>query len=178
MIDVLRGSSSERLQRLGHDRLSTYGIGTELDKMQWRGVVRQLLARGLLRLDDAGHGGLRLDPSCRGVLRGEESIHLREEQARPARPARPARRDTARSVSAMDPEDRSLWERLRALRTELAREQGVPPYVIFSDATLLEMVASAPRTPEEMAGITGVGQHKLERYGDAFIRAIEGHFGL
>ncbi|WP_018864222.1 DNA helicase RecQ [Thioalkalivibrio sp. ARh3] len=178
VIDVLRGSSSERLQRLGHDRLSTYGIGTELDKMQWRGVVRQLLARGLLRLDDAGHGGLRLDPSCRGVLRGEESIHLREEQARPARPARPARRDTARSVSAMDPEDRSLWERLRALRTELAREQGVPPYVIFSDATLLEMVASAPRTPEEMAGITGVGQHKLERYGDAFIRAIEGHFGL
>ena len=78
----------------------------------------------------------------------------------------------------MDSEDRALWEALRTLRTDLARDQGVPPYVIFSDATLLEMVAAAPRTRDEMAGISGVGQHKLERYGDAFIQAIEGHFGL
>ncbi|WP_024327036.1 DNA helicase RecQ [Thioalkalivibrio sp. AKL19] len=181
VIDVLRGSASERLTRLGHDRLSTFGIGKELDKAQWRGVVRQLLARGLLRLDEEGYGGLKLDPACRPVLRGEEGIHLREEVARPekgARSASPARRDTARSVAAMDTEDRSLWEVLRGLRTELARDQGVPPYVIFSDATLLEMVAAAPRTRDEMAGISGVGQHKLERYGDAFIKAIEGHFGL
>ncbi|WP_019583992.1 DNA helicase RecQ [Thioalkalivibrio sp. ALE16] len=181
VIDVLRGSASERLSRLGHDRLSTFGIGKELDKAQWRGVVRQLLARGLLRLDEEGYGGLKLDPACRPVLRGEESIHLREEVARPereARAARPARRDTARSVAAMDSEDRALWEALRALRTDLARDQGVPPYVIFSDATLLEMVAAAPRSRDEMAGISGVGQHKLERYGDAFIKAIEGHFGL
>ncbi|WP_018878525.1 DNA helicase RecQ [Thioalkalivibrio sp. ALE28] len=181
VIDVLRGSASERLSRLGHDRLSTFGIGKELDKAQWRGVVRQLLARGLLRLDEEGYGGLKLDPACRPVLRGEESIHLREELARPereARTARPARRDTARSVAAMDSEDRALWEALRALRTDLARDQGVPPYVIFSDATLLEMVAAAPRSRDEMAGISGVGQHKLERYGDAFIKAIEGHFGL
>ncbi|WP_018881363.1 MULTISPECIES: DNA helicase RecQ [unclassified Thioalkalivibrio] len=181
VIDVLRGSASERLSRLGHDRLSTFGIGKELDKAQWRGVVRQLLARGLLRLDEEGYGGLKLDPACRPVLRGEDSIHLREEVARPereARTARPARRDTARSVAAMDSEDRALWEALRALRTDLARDQGVPPYVIFSDATLLEMVAAAPRSRDEMAGISGVGQHKLERYGDAFIKAIEGHFGL
>ncbi|WP_018879877.1 DNA helicase RecQ [Thioalkalivibrio sp. ALE9] len=181
VIDVLRGSASERLSRLGHDRLSTFGIGKELDKAQWRGVVRQLLARGLLRLDEEGYGGLKLDPACRPVLRGEDSIHLGEEVARPereARTARPARRDTARSVAAMDSEDRALWEALRALRTDLARDQGVPPYVIFSDATLLEMVAAAPRSRDEMAGISGVGQHKLERYGDAFIKAIEGHFGL
>ncbi|WP_038053646.1 DNA helicase RecQ [Thioalkalivibrio sp. ALJ1] len=181
VIDVLRGSASERLTRLGHDRLSTFGIGKELDKAQWRGVVRQLLARGLLRLDEEGYGGLKLDPACRPVLRGAEPVHLREEAARPERAARsasPARRDTARSVAAMDSEDRALWEALRSLRTDLARDQGVPPYVIFSDATLLEMVASAPRSREEMAGVSGVGQHKLERYGDAFIRTIEGHFGL
>ncbi|WP_018140247.1 DNA helicase RecQ [Thioalkalivibrio sp. ALJ7] len=181
VIDVLRGSASERLTRLGHDRLSTFGIGKELDKAQWRGVVRQLLARGLLRLDEEGYGGLKLDPACRPVLRGDEPVHLREEAARPERAARsasPARRDTARSVAAMDSEDRALWEALRSLRTDLARDQGVPPYVIFSDAALLEMVASAPRSREEMAGVSGVGQHKLERYGDAFIRAIEGHFGL
>ena len=178
VIDVLRGSKSERLVRLGHDRLSTFGIGTELDKAQWRGVVRQLLARGLLRMDAEGYGGLKLDPSCRAALRGEEPIHLRVEAARPARPAKPSRRDTASSVAAMDTEDRALWETLRGLRTELAREQGVPPYVIFSDATLLEMVASAPRTLDEMAGVSGVGAHKLERYGEAFIRAIEGHFGI
>ncbi|MGM0554421.1 MAG: DNA helicase RecQ [Pseudomonadota bacterium] len=181
VISVLRGGSGDRMARLGHDRLSTFGIGTELETAQWRGVVRQLLARGLLRLDPEGHGSLRLDPSCRPVLRGETALHLRREVAAPAPKsgtAKPVRRDTARSVANMDTDDRALWEALRGLRTELAREQGVPPYVIFSDATLLEMVACAPRTPEEMAGITGVGQHKLERYGDAFIKVIAGHLGL
>jgi ATP-dependent DNA helicase RecQ len=178
VIDVLRGSGGERLTRLGHDRLSTFGIGTELDKSQWQGVVRQLLARGLLRLDAQGYGGLQLDAACRPVLRGEERIHLRSETARPAPSTRPVRRDTARSVAALDAEDRALWGGLRGLRTELAREQGVPPYVIFSDATLLEMVAVAPRSRDEMAAISGVGEHKLERYGDRFLRAIAGHFGL
>ena len=181
VIGVLRGSRGERLARLGHDQLSTFGIGTELETAQWRGVVRQLLARGLLRLDPEGHGSLRLDPSCRPVLRGEAELHLRREIAAPSPKSgagKPARRDTARSVAEMDAEDRALWEALRGLRTELAREQGVPPYVIFSDATLLEMVASAPRSPEEMAGITGVGQHKLERYGGAFLGVIARHLGL
>ena len=178
VIDVLRASGSERLTRLGHDRLSTFGIGTELDKAQWRGVVRQLLARGLLRLDAQGYGGLQLDPACRPVLRGEERLHLRSEAARPAPSPRAGRRETARSVAALDTEDRGLWEALRGLRTDLAREQGVPPYVIFSDATLLEMVAAAPRSRDEMAAISGVGEHKLERYGDRFLRAIAGHFGL
>ncbi|WP_018936847.1 DNA helicase RecQ [Thioalkalivibrio sp. ALJ24] len=178
VIAVLRGSRSERLTRLGHDRLSTFGIGSELDERQWRGLVRQLLARGLLRLDPEGYGGLRLDPACRAVLRGEQSLYLRHEHPGGARPARAARRNTARSVAGLDAEDRALWDTLRRLRQKLATDQGVPPYVIFNDATLLEMVAGTPRTADELLGISGVGQHKLDRYGEAFLTAIHEHLGL
>ena len=172
LVQVLTGSNEERIRSFGHDRISTFGIGTELGTGEWRGVFRQLIARGYLSVDLEGHGSLRLDPRCRALLRGEEELWLR-------RDARPARRATGRGKTAAPaagifdaPEDRQLWEALRARRRELAASQGVPPYVVFHDATLAEMVRRRPATAEELATISGVGERRLAAYGEAFLELL------
>jgi ATP-dependent DNA helicase RecQ len=172
LVQVLTGSDDERIRSFGHDRVSTFGIGTELGAGEWRGVFRQLIAHGYLSVDLDGHGSLRLDPRCRGLLRGEEELWLR-------RDTRPARRAAVRGKSAAPapgffdaPEDRQLWEALRARRRELAATQGVPPYVVFHDATLAEMVRRRPGTAAELATISGVGERRLAAYGDAFLELL------
>ena len=178
VIDVLRGAATERIRRLGHDRLSTYGIGADLDPFAWRGVFRQLVARGLLAPAPDGYGALRLTDAARPVLRGEQPVPLRRDVLAP-RPAR-SRTDKRKAPAALtapdgrpaDPAALALFERLRAWRRREAAAQGVPPYVIFHDRTLAAMALHRPRTPAELLAIDGVGEKKLERYGEGVLGVI------
>jgi ATP-dependent DNA helicase RecQ len=172
LIEVLRGSGNERIRRFGHDRISTFGIGAELSVDQWRSVYRQLVAAGLAMVDLEAHGALKLTEQSRPVLRGERQMWLRRD---PERRHRQGRQGSPSGEATLDPEASLLWERLRAHRRALAQEQGVPPYVIFGDATLKEMLGYRPRDPGELARISGVGAVKLERYGDGFLRVLGEH---
>jgi ATP-dependent DNA helicase RecQ len=179
LVDVLLGKDDERIRRFGHDRQSTFGIGAELDVKGWRGLYRQLIARGLLAVDVDGHGGLRLTEACRPVLRGEETLWLRRETAAPKR-ARAPRGGGAKSAGGekapaggfASAADRELWDALRGLRLELSRERNVPPYVIFHDATLAEMVRRRPATLAELGALSGIGERKLAAFGEQFLAAI------
>ena len=168
LIDVLLGRDDERMRRFGHDKISTFGIGTELAEKEWRAVFRQLVARGYLSVDAEGHGGLALDESCRPLLKGEESLLLGRQHLETKRKSRKAKAGTPAAQVAGDP----LFEALRAKRRELAQAQGVPPYVVFADKTLAAMVADRPQSLAEFARLSGVGEAKLERYGEAFLAVI------
>jgi ATP-dependent DNA helicase RecQ len=173
VIDVLRGIEGERMRQLGHDRLTTFGIGADMDEKGWRSVFRQLLAAGLLEADAEGYGTLRLTPASRAVLTGGQQVLLRED-ARPVRSAR-RRRDSQLVTGAnlgIEAYEQPLWDALRALRTRLAKQQGVPPYVVFHDATLLAMLRAMPGNEEELAEVSGVGEAKLKRYGRDFLAVI------
>jgi ATP-dependent DNA helicase RecQ len=170
VISVLLGEDDERILRLHHDRLSTFGIGTEHDRNAWRSIVRQLVAQGLVGVDVAGHGGLFISPQGRQFLREKPPLSLRV--VKKMRLGKKALRQAA--AEALPTAERDLFERLRARRFELARAQNVPPYVIFHDKTLSEMAARRPRSPSELADIPGVGEAKLARYGKAFLEVING----
>ncbi|MCB2102921.1 MAG: DNA helicase RecQ, partial [Rhodobacterales bacterium] len=170
IVDVLTGADTERIRKFAHDRLPTYGVGGEFSKTEWRGILRQIIALGLLEVDVAGHGGLHLGPDCRPVLRGERTIELRRPPQ--GRAAATARRGSSSDGLLEDPADRALFERLRALRMDLAKAQGVPPYVVFGDRTLVEMARERPRDLNDLAGLYGVGAAKLDRYGADFLAVI------
>ncbi|MBB6097948.1 ATP-dependent DNA helicase RecQ [Deinobacterium chartae] len=167
LIDVLQGRETERVRSFRHHTLSTFGVGQDLSDRQWRSVLRQLTALGYLGTDAAGHGSLLLTSRAAAVLRGEERVELRREAERPKRAA--AVRARAELPEVESPE---LWEALRACRMTFAKAQGVPPYVVFTDVTLRALEAHRPRSLAEMAAIPGVGQSKLERYGEAFLEVI------
>ncbi|MGN2242514.1 DNA helicase RecQ [Frateuria sp. GZRR33] len=173
VIDILRGIEGERMRQLGHERLTTFGIGADMDEKGWRSVFRQLLAAGLLEADAEGYGTLRLTPASRTVLTGGQQVLLRED-ARPVRSAR-RRRDsqlvTGTSLG-IEAYEQPLWDALRGLRTRLAKQQGVPPYVVFHDATLLAMLRAMPANEDELADVSGVGEAKLKRYGRDFLAVI------
>jgi ATP-dependent DNA helicase RecQ len=170
LIDVLRGVETERVKNLGHDRLSTWNIGTDLDERNWRGVFRQLVAAGLLQVDAEGFGSLRLTESSRAVLVGGERVQLRREAVRERRSRKATQAGAPATVPA---EHEELFEALRSLRARLAREQNVPAYVIFHDATLRAMACERPADLESLGRIGGVGSAKLARYGEAFLAAID-----
>ncbi len=176
LVAVLRGEDDERVKALRHDALSTFGIGADLDVRQWRSVFRQLVAAGLLATDDDGFGVLRLTPASRGVLRGEAAVRLRRVADREERRAsRKSTRAKSRQTDlAIAPHEIALWQALRELRAQLAREQGVPAYVIFHDATLLQMLRERPRTMPELGAVSGIGAAKQARYGTAFLRVLRG----
>jgi ATP-dependent DNA helicase RecQ len=169
VIDVLLGGATERIRALGHERLSTYGIGREHSRRTWQSIFRQLAAMGLLVRDTAGHGGLSLGPDCRAVLKGERRIRLRLDPDE--RPGRERRRERGAIATGGDA-DQTLFQALRARRLALAQAQGVPPYVIFHDSTLVEMARAKPRTAEEFARLPGVGEAKLARYAGDFLQVI------
>ena len=179
LIDCLLGKTNERIRRFGHDRISTFGIGQDLTSDQWRSVYRQLVAAGLVAVDMEGHGSLKLTEQSRPVLRGERTLRLRRDperrRGRERRGERRADRGAARVETPLDAESTVLWDALRACRRELAQAQGVPPYVIFGDATLKEMVTYRPRDADELARISGVGVVKLERYGTQFLGVLAEH---
>jgi len=166
LIDVLRGKDGDRIRQLDHRRLQVFGIGADLEATQWRALFRQLVVRGLLGVDP-NFGGLHLNESARPVLRGEQTLELRRERT-PSKSLEKGKRQ-----QFTDPADLELWEDLRALRRVLAEEHGVPPYVIFHDVTLAEMVARRPGSSDAMLAIDGIGQVKLERYGRNFLALIE-----
>ena len=171
LVDVLLGKENDKVRSFGHQHLTVFGVGKALAEGEWRTLFRQLVARGLADIDLEGYGGLRLSDSCRPLLKGEVSLELR-------RDLKP--QTTAKSVSASPAsqlvrgEEREQWEALRALRRKLAQEHGVPPYVIFPDSTLLEMLRSQPTSLAEMAKVSGIGARKLERYGEAFLEVLGG----
>jgi len=167
IIDVLTGKDDERIRHNRHDQLSTYGIGAEHSIAEWRSIFRQLIAQGHLDVDVEGYGALKLTDRCRPLLRGELQLDLR-------RPSKPERKKDKSAGKARDMRscDEPLFEALRALRLQLAKEQGVPPYVIFHDATLQEMARSRPASAEQMRYISGVGEQKLKRYGARFVEKI------
>ncbi len=175
VIDVLLGKMNERIQRFGHERLSTFGIGSDVDRREWRSVFRQLVSRGLLRVDLEGYGSLLLTPESRPVLRGETEVRLRRDARLAPRSSGRARGTASSRARPLPGESEALWEALRERRRELAASQGVPPYVIFHDASLKEMAEHRPRTLEEFATIPGVGEKKLNRYGRVFVELIRAH---
>ena len=170
LVDILLGKDNERIKRFGHDQLSVFGIGADLDAHQWRSIFRQLIAHGLLSVDIEGHGNLRLTEQCRPVLRGEQTLMLRKEtkQAKTVRKGR-------KSFNSSKASDNQLWEALRACRKQLAESNNVPPYVIFHDAALVEMVERQPQNHEQFSRVTGVGESKLEKYADDFLAVITSH---
>ena len=170
VIDVLRGRDTEKVRQWRHEQLRTFGVGADLSATEWRSFVRQLMVQGYLRADEERFGGLRLTSEARTVLRGQKTVRLRKDASTGPR-ARTTRRREAVEIGA---EDQGLWETLRQTRRELAEEAGVPPYVVFHDATLKEMLQRRPASLEEMLTIHGVGQAKLERYGRAFLDALQG----
>jgi ATP-dependent DNA helicase RecQ len=173
VIDVLRGADTDKVRQFGHQRLSTYGIGADLDARRWQALIRQLVVAGLLDIDIEGYGALRLTQASRPVLRGEQRVELRREAERRSRKER--QRVTQATVTTADfpPHALSRFEALRALRARLAREQSVPAYVIFHDATLRSIAVDAPRDLRSLALISGVGATKLERYGQEVLDTLQ-----
>ncbi len=173
VIDILRGQSSDKTRQRGHEQLSVWGIGKDLDQQQWRSVFRQLVARGYLNVDPQGFGVLHLSDRCRPLLKGEETLELRRDlKVSSAAGKRTGGSRSSATQQKLDPAEHRLWEALRALRRQLAQEQDVPPYVIFHDATLMEMVLYRPLTGEQMRRLSGVGERKLDLYGQPFLELI------
>jgi ATP-dependent DNA helicase RecQ len=167
VVDVLRGAETDRIRNLNHDRLTTYGIGADRSDAEWTSIMRQLIHRGLLLQDIANYSVLKLTDQARPLLRGEASLELAKPRIR-----QKALKKTPRPAISLDDNDLPLFNKLRELRKEVATQQGVPPYVIFGDVSLVEMSQRRPRNEDEFLAITGVGQLKLERHGATFLEAI------
>jgi ATP-dependent DNA helicase RecQ len=176
LVDVLRGKSNERIARAGHDRLALFGVGAELDDREWRAVLRQCIALGLVTVDFAAYGALRLAPDARPVLRGEREIHLRRLPApagrRRAGSAFASGRAAGEASATLAPADAALFERLRAWRAETARERGIPPYVVFHDRTLRTIAECRPTNVGQLATVPGIGERKLGEWGEALLRIV------
>ncbi len=167
LVDVLVGKETEKVMRMGHEKLQVFGKGADVDAKTWQSVMRQISAAGLVSVDSE-HGGLSLTEEARPVLRGERKITLRRDRTQ-----RAVRRSRTAAVAAeMSAGAASLFDKLRAARAELAKAQGVPAYVIFHDSTLRAMASAQPASLDQMSGLPGVGKAKLDRYGDHFLRAI------
>jgi len=169
IVDILLGKEDDRIQRNGHNQLSTFAIGKEFSIAEWRVMMRQLIALGFLEIDIERHGALRLTEKCRPVLRGEQTLQLRKMEKQEKQISSNKGKKGKHTIR---PQDEELWEALRALRLSFAEKAGVPPYVIFHDATLQEMLKVRPATLCDMNSITGVGEQKLARFGKKFIDEI------
>lgn len=168
LIDVLLGKSNERIKSFGHDKQSTFAIGKDLEEKQWRSVFRQLVAKGFVTIDFEGYGAFKLTEQCRPILRGEQSLMLRKDVA-----IEKVRGKKMHKKGGVAGQNVLLWDALRAKRRELADAQDVPPFVIFHDATLMAMMDERPETLQQMSYISGVGEKKLDRYGDAFLAVLQ-----
>jgi len=172
VIDVLSGKHDERILHNQHNNLSTFGIGNDVSNNEWRSIFRQLIAQSYLDVDHEGHGALKLTEKCRPLLRGESRINLRK---RPYvdKAAEKAAKNTGSGSKILRGCDEPLFNALRALRHKLAEEQGVPAYVIFHDKTLQEMARLRPQRLEDLRYISGIGEQKLTRYGQAFLNVVK-----
>jgi ATP-dependent DNA helicase RecQ len=171
LTDVLSGNSNERMRRFGHDRIKTFGVGSDLSKEEWWSVFRQLMAAGLLTVNMAEISGFRLTEESWPVLKGERRIRMRKD-ARPLKTRKIIAKDPDRKADFTDEVFSSLFEKLRQLRLSISKELGVPPFVVFHDKTLIEMATLKPTTLEGFLQISGVGETKADKYGDQFMNAI------
>ena len=176
VVDVLRGKETDKVVQHQHQLLSTFGIGSDIEDLQWRSVMRQLVVRGLLRVDLDGYSALQLTDLCRPVLKGEQLLHLRKEELRAPSTKKGAMKADRKFQIAS--EDQALWEELRECRKQLSEEYNVPPYLIFHDATLKEILETTPTNHSELLAITGIGESKLEKYGDEFLAIVRRHTDL
>jgi ATP-dependent DNA helicase RecQ len=170
LIDILRGTRSEKVLQRGHEKISTFGVGAALSEPEWRAVFRQLVAFGYLAVDHDGFGALVLTDASKPVLKGEEGVTLRK-YVKPTRARQSSSRTGERAdpTAGMSPREKARWERLRTWRAETAKSDGVPAYVIFHDATLAEIARSDPDTIDDLRHIPGIGVRKLERFGDELL---------
>jgi ATP-dependent DNA helicase RecQ len=170
VVDVLRGADNERIRKLHHAELSTYGIGAEKSEQEWVSLIRQLIHHGYLLQDIADYSVLKLTETARPLLRGEQRLELARPRIRAV-----AKKKTPRTAAGQGPYDEILFDELRQLRKRLADAQGVPPYIVFGDATLVQMSRDKPLDDAQLLNISGVGQSKLEKYGDEFLDTIAAH---
>ncbi|MBT9371744.1 DNA helicase RecQ [Rhizobium sp. CSW-27] len=177
LIDVLLGTVNEKTTRFGHVDMPVFGAGKDLAAKTWQSVFRQLLATGLISVDHAAFGALKLEESARAVFKREREVRFRVDRPTKGKAARNASASSANARSALEGDDMALFETLRAARMELARELAVPPYLIFPDTTLVAFSKERPMTPDDMLSISGVGPSKLERYGETFLDLIREHGG-
>ncbi len=173
VIDVLLGKADPRIQKFGHDQLSTFGIGTEYDRAAWQGIVRQLTSQNLLAVDTASHNELKITETGAAFLKQKHTINLRLEEKSTRTKNRSTNKTTLTDNALTTPADHDLFQALKTLRTSLAKQQNLPPYVIFHDKTLLDMVVLKPTTLDKLALVQGVGQSKLEKYGEVFLQTIK-----
>ncbi len=175
LIDILRGTATEKIARFGHDRISTFGVGAERGKNEWRSLIRQMVATGFLRIDIGGYGGIGITEKGLGLLRGDGEFLYREDTVIARTPAKARVSGVDRGDAgepALGGEDTSLLGALKALRLEIARERSVPAYIVFPDRTLIDMVRRRPRTEAEFAEVNGVGAAKLKEFAEPFLAAI------
>ena len=158
IIDVLRGKPTEKVAKFGHERLSTFGIGTELSEAQWRLLLRHLIAQHIVDVDHSTFNVLRLTEDSRAVLRGERTIELRQPSAEP-------RRRSSKQRASHSAADDPMFEKLRAWRARVAKEHGLPAFVVFHDDTLRAIAQSRPTSLSQLRGISGIGEKKLASYG-------------
>ncbi|TRL42721.1 DNA helicase RecQ [Rhizobium straminoryzae] len=175
LIDVLLGTVNDKTTRFGHVDMPVFGAGKDLASKTWQSVFRQLLAAGLISVDHAAFGALKLEETARAVFKREREVRFRVDRPTKGKAARTASASSAHARSALEGDDMALFETLRSARMELARELAVPPYLIFPDTTLVAFARERPMTPEAMLGISGVGPSKLERYGETFLDLIREH---
>jgi len=168
LIDILRGGENDKIRQFGHTELSTYGIGKDLDARTWRSVFRQLVAAGLLEVDSDAYGGLRLTDGSRQVLKGQRKVMMRRESTR----TRERDRSGQRTGLSVLPQDLALFNALRGLRAELAREQNVPAFVIFHDSTLRNIAEQRPTSIDALGRVGGIGGTKLSRYGERLVEIV------
>ncbi len=175
IIDVLRGKKTPRVDQYQHETLSVFGVGADLSERDWRSVLRQLIASGLLAVDHDGFGTLALTADSRAVLKGERTLMLRRESPRAAARSSRAESRAKPAAIALDAADEAVFLALRAWRATVARDHGVPAYVIFHDATLREIARARPASLDDLAHVNGVGERKLQAYGEAIIEQVEAH---
>jgi ATP-dependent DNA helicase RecQ len=173
LANLLCGESTEAILRLGHDRLPTFGVGKEHGKPQWRSIFRQLHGAGLIALDMSGYGAWTMTPEGKSVLRGAATFALRQDTLKPLR--RPGRDSTGAAMAEAADADPALFETLKRRRLELAKERGVPAYLVFADKSLIDMARRKPRSPAEMSQVHGMGEVKLAQYGHVFLEVIRQH---
>ncbi|MBL0318499.1 MAG: DNA helicase RecQ [Alphaproteobacteria bacterium] len=174
LIDVLLGKTDDRIQQFSHDKISTFGIGTEYGKQEWQSIFRQLVAHNLLMVDITQHGGLKMTQWGEAFLREKQTLQLRQYTGKIK--VEKLSKDKITTPSQFERQgDHALFEALKTKRMELAKAQNLPPYVIFHDKTLRELTLLKPKSLSAMSTISGVGEKKMERYGHVFLKIIEEH---
>ena len=169
---MLLGKSTAKIQQFAHQELSTFAIGAELATNQWHSVFRQLVSRGYIYADMDSYGAFKLTEKCRPLLRGEESIELRKDNNEKV-----TKKKSSKSATVIPESAQPLWAALRALRKQLADEHGIPPFTVFHDSTMMEMISIRPDSKQQLLAISGVGVSKLDKYGEQFLAVIAQYNG-